>query len=298
MWRKEYTNMLHRVKTLAFLAVLTTLFLWLGQALGGKSGVLIALMLAAVMNVGLYWFSDRIVLRMYNAKEIGPFVAPEFYGTIRDLAIRAELPMPKVYVIPEAAPNAFATGRNPKHSSVAVTEGLLSMLSRDEIRSVIAHELGHIRNRDTLIMTVAATVAGALSHVANMAMWSTFLGGASHSDDEEQGHPAGGLLALLIAPVAATLIQMAISRAREFLADEAGARISGNPLALAGALRKLEFARNRVPMQHGSPAMAHLFIVNPFVGAALVKLFSTHPPTEERIARLEAMVLPGVPVLV
>jgi heat shock protein HtpX len=289
--------MLNRVKTLVFLAALTALFLWLGQALGGTTGVVIALMFAAVMNLGVYWFSDRIVLRIYKAQEIGPSEAPGLYGTIRDLTIRAGLPMPKIYVIPESAPNAFATGRNPQHSAVAVTKGLLSMLSQDEIRGVIAHELGHIRNRDTLIMTIAATVAGALSHIANMAMWSTFLGGGNHSEDEEQGHPAGGLLALFVAPVAAMLIQMAISRAREFLADEAGARISGNPLALAGALRKLEYAKHRVSMERGNPAMAHLFIVNPFAGAGLAKLFSTHPATEERIAHLESMALRGVPVL-
>ncbi len=201
-------------------------------------------------------------------------------------------------MIPESAPNAFATGRDPQHASVAVTNGLLSILDRDEIRGVIAHELGHIRNRDTLIMTIVATLAGALSHIANMAIWGMFLRGGGQSEDEEQGHPAGGLLAVFIAPIAAVLIQTAISRAREFLADEAGARISGNPLALASALRKLEYAKHRVPMQQGNPTMAHLFIVNPFVGAGLAKLFSTHPPTEERIAHLESMALRGVPVLV
>ena len=209
--------MLNQVKTLVFLAVITALFLWLGQRLGGQAGMLIALIVAAVMNIGVYWFSDRIVLRMYNAQPAGPSEAPDLYRAIQDLAMQANLPMPKVYLIPDAAPNAFATGRNPKHSSVAVTQGLLSMLNRDEIKSVIAHELGHIRNRDTLIMAVAATVAGALSHVANMAIWGAFLGGGSNSENEDHGHPAGGLLALLIAPIAATLIQMAISRAREFL---------------------------------------------------------------------------------
>ena len=290
--------MLNRAKTFVFLAVLTALLLLLGQALGGKAGVAIALLFAAVINLGAYWFSDRIVLRMYHAQEIGPSEAPELYRAIHDLTIRAGLPMPRVYVIPESAPNAFATGRNPQHSSIAVTEGLLSMLNRDEIRGVIAHELGHIRNRDTLIMTIAATIAGALSHIANMAMWSAFLGAGSQSEDEEDGHPTGGLLALFIAPVAATLIQMAISRTREFLADEAGARIGGNPLALAEALRKLEYAKHRVPMEHGNPAMAHLFVVNPFTGVGLAKLFSTHPPTEERIAHLESMALHGAPVLV
>jgi heat shock protein HtpX len=290
--------MLNQVKTLIFLAALTALFLWLGQTLGGQAGMLIALLFAAVMNIAAYWFSDRLVLRMYNAQEIGPYDGPELCGLIRELTMRAGLPMPRVYVIPDSSPNAFATGRNPEHSSVAVTQGLLSILSRDEIKSVLAHELGHIRNRDTLIMTVAATVAGALSHLANMAIWGAFLGGASDSEDEERGHPATGLLALLFAPLAATLIQLAISRTREFLADEAAARISGRPLALASALRKLEYASHRLPMQHGSPATAHLFIVNPFVGAGLIKLFSTHPPIEERVARLEAMLLSGEPVLV
>jgi len=287
---------MNRIKTAIFLAVFTALFLWLGQALGGHAGMVIALVLAAAMNAGMYWYSDRIVLRMYRAQEIGPLEAPELHGVVRDLAIRAGLPMPRIYLIPEAAPNAFATGRSPEHSSIAVTEGLLSLLSRDEVTGVVAHELGHIRNRDTLIMTVAATLAGALSHVANMAIWGAFLGG--HSEDDERGHPAAGLLALLIAPVAATLIQMAISRAREFLADEAGASISRNPMALASALRKLESTRHRIPIQHGNPATAHLFIVNPFTGAGLVKLFSTHPPAEERIARLESMVRGGVTVLV
>jgi len=290
--------MWNQVKTLVFLASLTALFLWLGHALGGQAGVVVALLLAAVMNFGVYWFSDRIVLRMYNAEEIGPGHAPELYATVQDLAMRAELPMPKLYIISEGAPNAFATGRNQRHGSVAVTQGLLSMLNPEEIRGVIAHELGHIRNRDTLIMTIAATVAGALSHVANLALWSTVLGGTHHSEDEEHGHPAGGLLAMLIAPVIAVMIQMAISRSREFLADETAARTSGNPLGLASALRKLEHARDRIPMQQGSPALAHLFIVNPFTGAGFVKLFSTHPSTEDRIARLESMVLQRAPVAV
>jgi len=289
--------MLNQLKTFVFLSALTALFLWLGQVLGGQAGMIMALMFAAVMNIGVYWFSDRIVLRMYNAQRMEPSDAPDLFRAIQDLTAEANLPMPKVFVIPDAAPNAFATGRNPNHSSVAVTQGLMSLLNREEIKGVIAHELGHIRNRDTLIMTIAATVAGALSHLANMAIWGAFLGGTGNSDDDEQGHPAGGLLALFIAPIAATLIQMAISRAREFLADEVGARFCRNPMALANALRKLEYARHRVPMAHGDPAMAHLFIVNPFSGAGLARLFSTHPPMEERIARLEAMVRNGAPVL-
>jgi heat shock protein HtpX len=289
--------MLNRLKTLALLAVLTALFLWLGHAIGGQAGMVIAFVLAAAMNIGMYWFSDRIVLRMYNAREVTPFEAPALHGLVHELAKRADMPMPKIYIIPEATPNAFATGRNPDHGSVAVTQGLLSILNREQLKGVIAHELGHIRHRDTLIMVVAATIAGALSHLANMAMWGTLIGGTSES--EEQEHPAGvGLLGLLVAPIAATLIQMAISRAREYLADEAGGRISGNPLALAEALRKLEHSRHVIPMQQGNPAMAHLFIVNPFAGGGFVQLFSTHPPNEERIARLEAMAFRSAPALV
>jgi heat shock protein HtpX len=288
--------MSNQLKTLALLAVLTALFLWLGQAIGGQAGIVIAFVLAAAMNIGMYWFSDRIVLRMYNAREVTPFEAPALHGLVHELAKRADIPMPKIYIIPEPTPNAFATGRNPDHGSVAVTQGLLSVLNREQLKGVIAHELGHIRHRDTLIVVVAATIAGALSHLANMAMWGTLMGGASESEEEE--HPAGvGLLGLLVAPIAATLIQMAISRAREYLADEAGGRISGNPLALADALRKLERGRHVIPMQQGNPAMAHLFIVNPFAGGGSVQLFSTHPPVEERIARLEAMAFRSAPAL-
>ena len=289
--------MLNQLKTLVFLAVLTALFLWLGQRIGGQAGMVIAFVLAAAVNIGMYWFSDRIVLRMYKAREVTAFDAPALHGLVQELARRADIPMPKVYIIPEATPNAFATGRNPDHGSVAVTEGLLSILDREQLKGVIAHELGHIRHRDTLIMVVAATIAGALSNLANMAMWGTLMGGTNESEEEE--HPAGvGLLGLFVAPIAATLIQMAISRAREYLADEAAGRISGNPLALAEALRKLEQGRHSIPMQHGDPAMAHLFIVNPFAGGGLVRLFSTHPLTEERIARLEAMAFRSAPALV
>jgi heat shock protein HtpX len=288
--------MLNQFKTLVLLAGLTALFLWLGQIMGGQTGMAIAFVIAAAMNIGIYWFSDKIVLRMYKAREVTPFEAPALHDLVQELASRADLPMPKIYIIPEATPNAFATGRNPDHGSVAVTQGLLSILNREQLKGVIAHELGHIRNRDTLIMVVAATIAGALSHLANMAMWSTFMGGSSESENED--HPAGvGLLGLLVAPIAATLIQMAISRAREYLADEAGGRISENPLALADALRQLEQGKQFNPMQQGNPATAHLFIVNPLSGGGLVQLFSTHPPIEERIARLEAMALRSAPAL-
>jgi heat shock protein HtpX len=270
------------------LATLTALLLWVGQALAGQGGFIIALVIAGIMNFGAYWFSDKIVLRMYHAQEVGEANAPELYAVVRDLAMRGNLPMPRVYLIPEEAPNAFATGRDPQHAAVAVTAGLLRLLTRQELAGVIAHELGHVKNRDTLIMTAAATLAGALSMLANMAMWRTILGSGS-SDDEEGGHPLAGLLGILIAPIAAMLVQTAISRSREFLADEAGARLSGDPLALASALRKIEAWSRKTPMMAGSPATAHLFIINPFSAGGLVQLFSTHPSTDERIKRLEVM---------
>jgi heat shock protein HtpX len=279
---------MNQMKTVMLLALLTALLLWIGHAIAGQSGLMVALVMAAVMNFGAYWFSDRVVLRMYGAEEVSEAQAPELYGLVRELVARAGMPMPRLYVIPEEAPNAFATGRNPHHAAVAVTEGILRLLTRDELAGVIAHELGHVRNRDTLVMTVTATIAGALSMLANLAMWGAMLGGRS-SDDDEGGHPIGGLLGVILAPIVATLIQMAISRSREFLADEAGARLTGNPLALASALRKIEAWSRRVPMISGSPATAHLFIINPFSGGGLIQLFSTHPSTEERIARLEAL---------
>jgi heat shock protein HtpX len=283
---------MNQMKTLIFLATLTALLLWAGQALGGQNGLILALGFAGLMNFGAYWFSDKIVLRMYGAQAVSEAEAPQLFATVRELAARASLPMPKLYLIPEDAPNAFATGRNPEHAAVAVTRGLVQTLSRDEVAAVIAHELGHIRNRDTLIMTLAATFAGALSMLANMAMWSSLIGGRS-SDEDDGGHPLAGLVGVLMAPIAATLIQMAISRSREFLADDAGARICGNPIPLASALRKIESMSRRVPMHSGSPATAHLFIQNPFTGGGLVRLFSTHPPTEARVARLEAMAALG-----
>jgi heat shock protein HtpX len=215
-------------------------------------------------------------------------------SAVHELALRGNLPMPKLYLIPDDAPNAFATGRNPNHAAVAVTQGLMDRLDREEVAAVIAHELGHIKNRDTLIMTLAATIAGALSMLANMAMWGAIFGAGRSSEGEEQGgHPLAGLLGVLIAPVAAALIQMAISRSREFVADAAGARLTGNPMALAGALRRIEYWSQKAPMQSGSPATAHLCIVNPFSGGGIARLFSTHPPTEVRIARLKAMAVRG-----
>jgi heat shock protein HtpX len=285
----RYRGVMNRFKTVALLASLTALLLWAGQALGGAAGLWFALPIAAAMNIGAYWFSDRIVLRMHNAREIQPGESAELYAMVRNLAVRANLPMPKLYIIPEDAPNAFATGRNPEKGVVAVTDGLLRVLDRNEVAAVIAHEMGHIRNRDTLIMAVAATFAGALSMLANAAMFGSLFGGGRSSDDEEGGSPLGGLLGVMIAPIAATLIQMSISRGREFLADEAAANYTGQPLALASALRKIEALSQEIPMQAGSPATAHLYIQNPFTAGGLAGLFSTHPSTEARVARLTAM---------
>ena len=280
---------MNRLKTLLLLAALTALFLWLGQLIGGRQGMMIALVMAVLMNFISYWFSDKIVLRMYRAQEVSEADAPDFHAIIRGLATKAGIPMPKVYLIPEEAPNAFATGRSPDKAAVAATQGLLRLMSRDEIEGVMAHELGHVKNRDTLIMTVAATLAGALSQLANFAL---FFGGGRR-EDGEGGHPLAGLVGVIVAPIAAMLIQMAISRSREFLADEASAQITGNPMALANALRKLEGWKAEAPMLHGSPATAHLFIVNPFTAGGLASLFSTHPSTQQRVARLEEMARSG-----
>ena len=260
---------------------------WIGQTLGGQQGFILALLLAGGMNFASYWWSDRIVLRMHGARKVAERDAPELYGMVRRLSQHAGLPMPRVYLIPEEAPNAFATGRNPAHGAVAVTHGLMRILDREELAGVIAHELAHIKHRDTLVMTVAATLAGAISMLANMAQWALLFGRSS--DDDEGGNPVAGLVGIIVAPVVALLIQMAISRAREFVADEGGAQISQDPMALASALRKIEGWSREVPMGAGTPATAHLFIVNPFAGGGMLKLFSTHPPTDERVARLRAL---------
>ena len=281
---------MNRLKTLVLLATLTALLVWAGQMLGGQAGLLAALALAGVMNVGAWWFSDRIVLRMYGAQPVSEAEAPELHAIVRDLSRRAGIPMPRLYVLPEEAPNAFATGRSPEHAAVAVTEGLLRLLDRREVAGVIAHELSHVKHRDTLVMTVAATLAGAISMLANLGQWSLLLGGGRASEEgEEAPHPAAGLLGVLVAPFAAMLVQMAISRSREFLADEGAARLTREPRALASALRKLASWRDHVAMTAGTPATAHLFIVNPFAGGGWLSLFSTHPSTEARIARLLAL---------
>jgi len=273
---------------------LTVLLVLIGGAFGGRQGMIMAFMFASVMNIISYWFSDKIVLRMYGAQEASEADAPVLYSVTRDLALKMNMPMPKVYIIPSDAPNAFATGRNPNHAAVAATEGILRMLTKEELAGVMAHEMGHVRNRDILIGTIAATIAGAISMLANMAQWAMIFGGGRRDDDEGAGGMISSILMIILAPIAAALIQMAISRSREYEADATGARISGNPLALASALKKLQLGTQRIPMD-ANPATAHMFIVNPLRGRGFVNLFSTHPPLEDRIARLEAMVY-GQPI--
>jgi len=279
---------MNTTKTIFLMALLTLLLIAVGNWMGGESGMMIAFLFAVVMNFGTYWFSDKIVLRMNGARELAEVDNPGLFQTIQELSGRAGLPMPRVYLVPSEQPNAFATGRNPAHAAVAVTEGILRTLSRDELRGVLGHELAHVQHRDILIGAVAATFAGAISMLANMAQMSMLFGGGRSSDDREGGNPIGSLVMILVAPLAAMLIQMAISRSREFLADEGGAQITGNPLSLAGALRKLSQKAEAIPMDV-NPATAHMFTVNPLHGGGFRSLFSTHPPMEERIARLEAM---------
>ena len=280
---------INTLKTTFFLAVLSVLFIFIGSVVGGQNGATMALIMAGVMNIGAYWFSDKIVLAMYRARQVTEKEAPELFSVVRELTMRASLPMPKVYIMDKPAPNAFATGRNPEHSAVAVTTGILSLLSRDELAGVVAHELAHIKNRDILISTVAATIAGAISYISHMASWGLMFGGGRR--DSEDRNPFGSVIAvavMILAPIAAMLIQMAISRSREYRADESGAAICGNPLSLAGALKKLHAGTRRIPME-ANPATAHMFIVSPLTGGGMLSLFSTHPPIEERIARLEAI---------
>jgi heat shock protein HtpX len=276
------------VKTLFLLVTLTLILVWAGAALGGKQGMTIALIFALGMNFFAYWFSDKIVLRMYGARKVTESEAPELYGIVRRLAQRAEIPMPKVYVIEQEQPNAFATGRNPKHAAVAVTKGIMRILSHEELQGVIGHELAHVKHRDILVSTIAATIAGAISYLAQMAQWAMIFG--YRGDDEERGSPLAALIMMIIGPIAALIIQMAISRSREYAADEGGARLAGNPRFLSEALKKLNRASQKIPM-NANPATSHMFIVNPLSGGGILKLFSTHPPIEERIARLESMSL-------
>ena len=282
--------MLNTFKTTLLMASMTALLLVVGRALGGTDGMVLAFIVAGVMNLGSWWFSDTIVLRMYNAQPVGPESAPALHTLVAELAARAGLPMPKVYVVPGPMPNAFATGRNPEHAAVAVTEGILEMMPRDELRGVIAHELAHIRNRDTLISAVAAVSAGAIAMLANWAQWAMIFGGRR---DDERGGGAGGLLAIFLAPLVASLIQLAISRSREYAADEYAARLIGDGMPLARALQRLEMGVQRVHADV-EPSTAHMFIVSPLTGGGFMKLFRTHPTTEDRIARLTALTRDGL----
>lgn len=279
--------MTNQVKTVLLLGALTALILFFGKLVGGTRGMQIALILAAAMNFFSYWFSDKIVLRMYGAQEVSPQEAPELHAMVADLAREANIPMPRVYIIPEESPNAFATGRNPEHAAVAVTHGILRLLTPTELKGVLAHEVGHIKNRDILIQSIAATLGGAIMVLADMARFSAFFGGG-REDEEGGGNILATLLFSILAPIAALLIQMAISRSREYIADETGAYLCHNPESLARALEKLAYGSQQIPLE-ANPATENMFIVSPLTGGGLLNLFSTHPPIEERIARLRAM---------
>jgi heat shock protein HtpX len=279
--------MSNTLKTTFLLALMTALLLWIGDALGGSQGLVLALVMAAAMNIGSWWFSDRIVLRMYGARELSQSDAPELYSIVHELALAAGIPMPRLYMVPSEAPNAFATGRSPQHAAVAVTEGIMRMLSRAELRAVLAHELSHVRNRDTLISAIAATLAGVIMMVARMAQFAAMFGGMRR-DDRDGASGLELLVMIVVAPLAAMLIQMAVSRSREYQADATGAHISHSPNDLASALEKIAAASGRLTLPAG-PATAHLWIVNPLHGSWIANLFSTHPPVEERIRRLRAM---------
>ncbi len=282
------------LKTGFLLAAMTVLLVFTGRLIGGSQGAALAFGFALLMNFGAYWFSDKMVLAMYRAKPLSQAEAPQVFRAVQDIALQNKMPMPKLFLVPTMTPNAFATGRSPKHASVAVTSGILQVLDEQELKGVLAHELSHVKNRDTLVMTIAAAVAGAISMVAQWARWSMFMGGGRRSRDDDRG--SGGafqLVALLfivvLAPIAAMLIQLAISRTREYDADETGAKLIHNPFALASALQKLDAAANAYPMQDVNPATAHLFIVNPLRSGLLASLFSTHPPMEKRIERLKRL---------
>lgn len=281
--------MSNTLKTGFLLAVLTVLFLLIGEAVGGQNGMVMAFGMAVLMNFGAYWFSDKIILRMYRAKEVTEAEAPQLHGVVRRLSLAAGLPMPKVYIIPTDSPNAFATGRNPRHAAVAVTEGIVRILSADELEGVLAHEMAHVKNRDILVGTVAATLAGAVMMLARFAQFAAIFGGGGRDRDEDGG---GGILGLLfmaiVAPLGAMLVQMAVSRSREYLADETGAKVCGKPLSLARALEKISGVSREVPMD-ATPATAHMFIVSPLTGGGILSLFSTHPPVGKRVERLRAM---------
>ena len=273
------------IRTTLLLAGLTGLLLLIGGFVGGRNGMFLALIVSFAMNFGAYWYSDKLVLKMYHAREVTSTEAPDLYSLVQNLAHNASLPMPRVYIIDTPMANAFATGRDPKHAAVAVTTGIANILNRNELEGVVAHELAHIKNRDTLISTMAATIAGVITFLASMAQWSLIFGGS----DDDGGNPLAVLAMAILAPIAATIIQLAISRGREFGADASGAKISGDPLPLANALAKLEASASAGARANVNPSTAHMFIVNPLKGKAIATLFSTHPSTEERIARLRSM---------
>jgi len=275
---------MNSIKTVGLMTLLTVLLVLAGDYLGGVGGAQIFFLFALVMNLGSYWFSDKIVLKMYRAQPVTEQQAPELVGVVKKLAREAELPMPKVYITPQQTPNAFATGRNPAHAAVAVTQGILNILSLQELEGVLAHELAHVKNRDILIGTIAATIAGAITMLASIARWTALFGGLGGDDDD--GGAIGAIVMMILAPIAALLIQMAISRSREYQADATGAKICRAPLALANALEKLDAKSRQIPMQ-ANPATAHMFIVNPLSGKSLMNLFSTHPPMGERVKRLQ-----------
>jgi heat shock protein HtpX len=280
--------MSNSIKSVLLLGTLTALLVVIGQVLGGNSGMIIALGLAIVMNFGSYWFSDKIALRMAGAREVSPEEAPQLHSIVDELAYRAGLPKPKVAIVDSPSPNAFATGRDPEHAVVADTTGILRILNRDELMAVLGHELGHVKNRDILISSIAATIAGAIMTIAHMLQFAALFGGFGGRNDRDGVNPIGALAIIILGPIAAMLIQMAISRSREYAADTSGAQIVGDPLALASALAKLEVGARQIPMDV-SPAASHLFIVNPLSGQFIAGLFSTHPPIAERIKRLRQM---------
>lgn len=277
---------MNSVKTVILMTTMMVLFILIGNLIGGQSGMMIAFIFSLAINFGSYWFSDKIVLAMYRAQEVTRKEFPELFNIVEKLSMKANLPMPRVYIIDNPTPNAFATGRNPQNSAVAVTTGIMRILNSDELEGVIAHELSHIKNRDILVSTIAATLAGTITFIARMAGWAAMFGGG-HRDDRDNGNIFYELALIILAPIAAMLIQLAISRSREFMADESGALISGKPLGLASALNKLSKANEALPMHNANEASAHMFIVNPLSGKSLLKLFSTHPPIEERIERLQ-----------
>lgn len=282
---------MNTLKSLILLVALSAILMWIGGALGGKQGLIIAFGFAMIMNFASYWWSDKIVLSLYRAKEVSQEDAPELYGIVHELSSRAGLPMPRVYITPQEQPNAFATGRNPEHAAVAVTQGILRLLSRDELRGVLAHELAHVKHRDILIGSIAATIATAITYLAYMAQFAAIFGGGGGGRDRG-GNPLGLLVMAIVAPLAATIIRLAISRTREYAADQGGAEISGSPISLANALRKLGAASDRVPLrvsEQVADSTSHMLIASPLTGRGLSSLFSTHPPMEERIRRLEDM---------